>query len=71
MASNIKRRRYTAGAFLTSETVMMKMYGVGRHTVRSAIGEMRGMGLVESLQGRGTRTNHARARRSCLETGGA
>ncbi|MEU6357622.1 GntR family transcriptional regulator [Streptomyces sp. NPDC047072] len=55
VASDIKRHRYTAGAFLPSETAMMKTYGVGRHTVRSAIGELRRMGLVESLQGRGTR----------------
>jgi GntR family transcriptional regulator len=55
VASDINRNRYTAGAFLPSETAMMKMYGVGRHTVRSAIGELRRMRLVESLQGRGTR----------------
>ncbi|MER6011049.1 GntR family transcriptional regulator [Streptomyces bluensis] len=55
VANDIKRGRYSSGDFLPSEPEMVRMYGVGKHTVRSAVGELRRMGLVESLQGKGTK----------------
>ncbi|UXY32710.1 GntR family transcriptional regulator [Streptomyces sp. HUAS TT20] len=54
MASDIRRGRYQPGDLLPSETEMVKMYGVGKHTARAAVAELRRMGLVESQQGKGS-----------------
>ncbi|MFJ9748695.1 GntR family transcriptional regulator [Streptomyces chartreusis] len=54
VANDIQQGRYQAGEVLPSENQMVEMYGVGKHTVRSAIAELRRMGLVESQQGKGT-----------------
>lgn len=54
VAGDIRRGRYQSGEVLPSETEMVKMYGVGKHTVRAAIAELRTMGLVESQQGKGS-----------------
>ncbi|MFE7272390.1 GntR family transcriptional regulator [Streptomyces sp. NPDC057623] len=55
MATDIRRGRYRPGDFLPSEAEMVTMYGVGKHTARSAVAELRQMGLVESMQGKGSR----------------
>ncbi|KUN00593.1 GntR family transcriptional regulator [Streptomyces yokosukanensis] len=54
MATDIKRGRYQAGDLLPSETEMVNMYGIGKHTARAAVAELRRMGLVESQQGKGS-----------------
>ncbi|MER7928466.1 GntR family transcriptional regulator [Streptomyces sp. NPDC096057] len=54
IASDIRRGRYQPGEVLPSESAMVEMYGVGKHTVRSAIAELRRMGLAESQQGKGS-----------------
>ncbi|WP_301184635.1 GntR family transcriptional regulator [Streptomyces sp. NL15-2K] len=54
MASDIRRGRYQPGDLLPSESAMVKMYGVGKHTARAAVAELRRMGLVESQQGKGS-----------------
>ncbi|MFJ9818793.1 GntR family transcriptional regulator [Streptomyces sp. NPDC101151] len=54
MASDIKQGRYRPGDLLPSEAEMVAMYGVGKHTARSAVAELRRMGLVESQQGKGS-----------------
>lgn len=54
VATDIRRGRYQPGEILPSETEMVKMYGVGKHTVRAAVAELRTMGLAESQQGKGT-----------------
>ncbi|WP_244187988.1 GntR family transcriptional regulator [Streptomyces regalis] len=54
MADDIRNGRYQAGEVLPSETQMVEMYGVGKHTARSAVAELRRMGLVESKQGKGS-----------------
>ncbi|MDO0912106.1 GntR family transcriptional regulator [Streptomyces sp. DT2A-34] len=54
MADDIRRGRYQPGELLPSETQMVEMYGVGKHTARSAVAELRRMGLVESQQGKGS-----------------
>lgn len=54
MADDIRRGRYKAGELLPSEAQMVEMYGVGKHTARAAVAELRRMGLVESQQGKGT-----------------
>ncbi|MFJ4799912.1 GntR family transcriptional regulator [Streptomyces murinus] len=55
MATDIKRGRYHPGDLLPSESQMVEMYGVGKHTARAAVAELRRMGLVESQQGKGSR----------------
>ncbi|MCF1593380.1 GntR family transcriptional regulator [Streptomyces muensis] len=54
MADDIRKGRYQPGDLLPSETQMVEMYGVGKHTARSAVAELRRMGLVESQQGKGS-----------------
>ncbi|MGW1052491.1 GntR family transcriptional regulator [Streptomyces sp. NPDC001118] len=54
MADDIRRGRYQPGELLPSEAEMVTMYGVGKHTARSAVAELRRMGLAESRQGKGT-----------------
>lgn len=54
MANDIRRGRYKPGDLLPSETEMVKMYGIGKHTARAAVAELRRMGLAESLQGKGS-----------------
>lgn len=53
LANDIKEGRYEPGQLLPSETAMEEMYGVGKATVRQAVAELRGMGLVYSRQGKG------------------
>ncbi|KUO04575.1 GntR family transcriptional regulator [Streptomyces caeruleatus] len=55
LADDILRGRYQPGQFLPSEAEMEKRYGIGKHTARAAVAELRRMGLVESLQGKGTK----------------
>ena len=55
IANDIRRGRYQPGDLLPSEAEMVTMYGIGKHTARSAVAELRHMGLVESLQGKGSR----------------
>jgi GntR family transcriptional regulator len=54
MADDIRRGRYQPGELLPSEAQMVEMYGVGKHTARAAVAELRRMGLVESQQGKGS-----------------
>lgn len=54
MATDIRRGRYQPGELLPSETQMVEMYGVGKHTARAAVAELRRMGLAESQQGKGS-----------------
>lgn len=54
LAQAIKAGEYEAGSKLPSETELMKTYGISRPTARSAVSELRNMGLVESRHGRGT-----------------
>ncbi|MFJ1874202.1 GntR family transcriptional regulator [Streptomyces chartreusis] len=54
IATDIRQGFYGPDDVLPSETQMMDKYGVGRHTVRSAMAELRRTGLVESRQGKGS-----------------
>ncbi|MFC8129122.1 GntR family transcriptional regulator [Streptomyces sp. NPDC057302] len=53
LANEIKEGRYEAGQLLPSENELVEMFGVGKATVRQAVAELRGMGLVYSRQGKG------------------
>ncbi|MFF3410462.1 GntR family transcriptional regulator [Streptomyces sp. NPDC002742] len=54
LAEAIAGGEYQPGSMLPSETQLMERYGVSRPTVRSAIAELRSMGLVESQHGKGS-----------------
>jgi GntR family transcriptional regulator len=54
MASDIRRGRYQPGDLLPSESEMVRMYGIGKHTARAAVAELRRMGRAESQQGKGS-----------------
>lgn len=53
LANEIKEGRYEPGQLLPSENELVEMFGVGKATVRQAVAELRGMGLVYSRQGKG------------------
>ncbi|MEV8310777.1 GntR family transcriptional regulator [Streptomyces flavidovirens] len=54
LAEAIASGELEPGVPLPSETKLMQEYGVSRPTVRSAVAELRTMGLVDSEQGRGS-----------------
>ncbi|NNN35021.1 GntR family transcriptional regulator [Streptomyces sp. S3(2020)] len=54
LAEAIAAGEYGPGSMLPSETQLMERYQVSRPTVRSAIAELRSMGLVESQHGKGS-----------------
>ncbi|WP_327325610.1 GntR family transcriptional regulator [Streptomyces sp. NBC_01210] len=54
LAQAISEGEYEPGDLLPSETQLMERYGVSRPTVRSAVAELRSMGLAQSQHGRGT-----------------
>ncbi|MFD7131288.1 GntR family transcriptional regulator [Streptomyces sp. NPDC059894] len=54
VAGDIKAGRYKTGETLPSEVQMERMYGVGKATVRSAMAELKRMGLIETRQGKGS-----------------
>lgn len=52
--AGIRGGEFPVGAQLPTETRLMEAYGVSRHTVRSAIQELRNRGFIESRQGSGS-----------------
>ncbi|MEU5959562.1 winged helix-turn-helix domain-containing protein, partial [Streptomyces sp. NPDC047525] len=48
LANEIKEGRYEPGQLLPSENELVEIFGVGKATVRQAVAELRGMGLVYS-----------------------
>ncbi|MCQ4082237.1 GntR family transcriptional regulator [Streptomyces sp. RB6PN25] len=54
LAQAIKAGDYEPGTTLPSETQMIERYGVSRATIRSALAELRSMGLVMTGHGKGT-----------------
>ncbi|WP_329546771.1 GntR family transcriptional regulator [Streptomyces sp. NBC_01356] len=54
LAEAIAEGEYEPGSMLPSESQLMERYSVSRPTVRSAVAELRSMGLVESQHGKGS-----------------
>ncbi|WP_255952215.1 GntR family transcriptional regulator [Streptomyces odontomachi] len=54
LAEAIAAGEYAPGELLPSETQLMSRYDVSRPTARSAVAELRNMGLVTSQHGKGT-----------------
>ncbi|MEU4999718.1 GntR family transcriptional regulator [Streptomyces sp. NPDC021622] len=54
IAGAIADGEHEPGSMLPSESQLMALYGVSRPTVRSAIAELRSMGLVDSQHGLGS-----------------
>ena len=59
LRDRILRGEYPPGSKLPSETYLGQTYGVGRTTVRRAIAELRGDGLITVQHGWGTRVRPA------------
>ncbi|MEU4772991.1 GntR family transcriptional regulator [Micromonospora sp. NPDC023644] len=55
LRTRIRAGDYPPGALLPSETRLSQEHGVGRGTVRRAVGLLRAEGLVDVASGRGTR----------------
>lgn len=55
IAADIESGRYPVGETLPAEAELMRQFGVSRHTVREALRELKGRGLVSSHSGIGTR----------------
>lgn len=53
LRSGIERGELAVGEALPSEAALTERYAVARGTVRQALAELRGAGLVESVQGKG------------------
>ncbi len=53
LCSRIRRERLAPDAVLGTEAELASQYGVSRTVIREAIGQLRGLGLVKSRQGRG------------------
>ena len=58
--SDIETGRFSAGTQLPTEAALAARFGVNRHTLRRAIGELTKKGLVEATPGRGTFVRTAR-----------
>ena len=54
LAQDVLSGRYPVGSPLPTETELMGFYGVSRHTVRSAIQNLKSRGIVSSRQGKGS-----------------
>ncbi|MFI6266181.1 GntR family transcriptional regulator [Micromonospora sp. NPDC051006] len=61
LRARVEAGDYAPGALLPSETRLSQECGVGRGTVRRAIGILRSEGLVDVASGRGTRVREAGA----------
>lgn len=64
----IAEGRLPVGAFLPTETELMRAYGVSRHTVRSAVQDLKSRGIVSSQQGQGSKVVAAAEAESFVET---
>ncbi|SAI71470.1 GntR family transcriptional regulator [Bordetella ansorpii] len=54
LATDIRKKLYAPGEQLPPEPELAARYGVNRHTIRRAMGELEQSGLVRIEQGRGT-----------------
>ncbi|QEU94831.1 GntR family transcriptional regulator [Streptomyces kanamyceticus] len=54
LATQIRNGEYKSGDLLPFDGDLVETYGVSKHTVRSAIAELRSMGLVYTRHGKGT-----------------
>ena len=54
LAAKLKQRVWQPGEKLPTEPELMAMFGVGRHSIRRAVGNLAEHGLVRIEQGRGT-----------------
>src|SRR5215471_654136 len=60
LAQDIAGGGYASGERLPGENDMARRFGVNRHTVRRALAELTGRGLVRAEQGSGTFVDTAR-----------
>ena len=64
----IETGHYPVGSLLPTESALMLAYGVSRHTVRSAVQDLRTRGVVSSRQGMGSVVTEPGGRPAFVET---
>ena len=55
LMQDITAGRFPVGALLPTENALMRAYGVSRHTIRTALQELRSRGVVSSQRGQGSK----------------
>lgn len=68
LSEAIESGAIAVGALLPTEAELCQRYDVSRHTVREALSDLRGRGLIESKQGIGSIVVRQRARATYTET---
>lgn len=54
LASKIKYGQFKGGHYLPSENQLVELYGSSRETVRKALGQLNGLGLIQTIKGKGS-----------------
>jgi DNA-binding GntR family transcriptional regulator len=68
LLEDITDGRYAVGAMLPTEAELQKRFGVGRHTVREAIRQLRNIGVVTARAGIGTTVTATSAARRYVQS---
>lgn len=68
LLDDIARGRYAVGKMLPTEAALQTRFGVGRHTVREAIRQLRNMGVVTARAGIGTTVTAKNATRRYVQS---
>ena len=68
LLEDIRAGRYALGKMLPTETELQQRFGVGRHTVREAIRQLRNIGVVTARAGVGTTVTATNASRRYVQS---
>jgi DNA-binding GntR family transcriptional regulator len=68
LLEDITGGRYAVGELLPTETALQQRFGVGRHTVREAIRQLRNIGVVTARAGVGTTVTATNASRRYVQS---
>lgn len=68
LMQEISKGRHAVGDLLPTESELMRAYGVSRHTIRTAVQDLKSRGAVASRQGQGSTVISASDRSSLIET---
>lgn len=64
LVADISAGRYAPGQALPTESQLAEMLGISRNTIRQALGDLEGNGLVKRVQGRGTFVTNEQERKA-------
>lgn len=54
IASKIKHKQFEVNTFLPSENELTTLYGTSRETIRKALSQLTGLGLIQKIKGKGS-----------------